>query len=426
LFSGPDRVLLAVSGGMDSMTMAELFSLSGFNFAMVHCNFKLRASEADADEVFVRQAAEKYGVECHVRSFNTSEISEDTGHSVQMIARDLRYTYFEEIAVQHGYDHIATAHHLDDQIETFFINLTRGCGIGGLHGIPVRKGKIIRPMLFAHRKDIETFVDDHKLTYREDFSNKSSKYLRNKIRNELMPLFLEINPSFAEEMGANINRLSETEDIFKQFVAQKRAEVSNQDGGVVSIDIDQLRELQPMPTFLYEFISEYGFKEADVSNIINALDGISGKKFLSPTHQLIIDRKMILISSLQNDKQDEDLFIAKEISIVDKPLKLIFEKHPAVEYSIPTDKNIASLDLDKLSFPLLLRKWKQGDAFIPLGMNNHKKLSDFFIDEKFSLFDKEETWVICSGDEIVWIVGHRIDDRYKITIDSRKILQIRH
>ncbi len=419
-------ILLAVSGGMDSMAMAELFYRTGYQFAMVHCNFKLRGKEADTDEEFVKQAAEKYGVECYTKSFKTTEIAMDSGDSIQMTARDLRYGFFEEVADQYAYDRIATAHHLDDQIETFFINLMRGCGISGLHGIPIKKEKIIRPMMFAYRKDIEQFVNDNNLEYREDQSNQSVKYLRNKIRHELMPLFLQMNPTFPAEMSANIKRLAETEEIFRQYLALKKEEVMATDEEVVSIDTNKLSMLIPQPTFLYEFIAEFGFKKEDVSNIIQALEGIPGKKFLSQTHQLLIDRQKILISTLESKTDHEEYEIHQDTRAVEFPIQLRIDVLPAENYFIPKESNIAALDLDKLSFPLHLRKWKEGDAFIPLGMKQHKKLSDYFIDEKFSLLEKDKVWVLCSGDDIVWIVDHRISDDYKITTKTRMIYQVRH
>ncbi|MCK5764617.1 MAG: tRNA lysidine(34) synthetase TilS, partial [Bacteroidales bacterium] len=283
LFDKSDRVLLTVSGGMDSMAMAELFSRAGYNFAIIHCNFKLRGREADLDEQLTETMAGRYEVDFFSRSFNTAEIAKDRGESIQMVARDLRYEYFYEVAEEHGFNYIATAHHLDDQIETFFINLTRGTGIAGLHGIRIKQGKIIRPMMFAQKQDIDAFVTENMLAYREDESNRSLKYTRNRIRHELMPAFLEMNPAFREEMTANIKRLAETEVVFKQYISKVKSDVLHQEGEVTAIDIQKLKVLEPLQVFLYEFIMEYGFKKDDVGNIIQSLDGISGKKFLSPT-----------------------------------------------------------------------------------------------------------------------------------------------
>ena len=425
LFDKGDRVLLTVSGGMDSMAMAELFSRAGYDFAIIHCNFKLRARESDLDEQLVETMAGRYKVDFFSRSFDTAKITKDSSDSIQMVARDLRYAYFDEVAGEHGFRYIATAHHLDDQIETFFINLMRGTGIAGLHGIRVKQGKIIRPLMFALKKDIEAFAMESMLAYREDESNRSLKYIRNKIRHELMPAFLEMNPAFREEMTANIKRLAETEVVFKQYISKARSDVLHKEGELITIDIQKLKALEPLQTFLYEFIIEYGFKKEDVSNIIRSMDGISGKIFLSTTHQLIIDRQNILITPIQQTFSGHDgCEIHRSTTSLEEPVHWAIEVHEAADYIIPKENHIASLDLEKLTFPLRLRRWQKGDTFIPLGMKNHKKLSDFFIDNKFSILQKENTWILCSGDDIVWIAGERIDDRFKVTSNTEKVYRI--
>ncbi len=426
LFAAEDKILLAVSGGMDSVAMAELFREAGCKYAMIHCNFKLRGADSDEDELFVRKLAKEHKVPCYFRSFNTSEIAEVNGESIQMTARDLRYEFFEEIASAYGYDHIAIAHHLDDQNETFFINLLRGSGIAGLHGIKIRKGKVIRPLMFAYRKDIEDFIKANDLSFREDKSNQSIKYLRNKIRHELMPVFLEMNPGFREEMTANINRLSETEKIFRQAVKKEKERIVSFKEDITSLDIAGLKELEPMPSFLYEIISDFGFSYNDVKNIVPALDGISGKTFLSSSHKMIIDReKILIIPRVIEESDDIEYLIEESQSQINEPLSLTFSCFDGLRYSIPKTKQIASIDRSLLSFPLTLRRWCKGDLFVPLGMKNRKKLSDYFIDEKFSIIQKERTWVLCSGKDIVWIVGERIDDRYKVMPDTEKIFQIK-
>ena len=407
------------------MAMAQLFYESGYDYALIHCNFKLRGSDSDLDEAFVKKTALRYGTEIYCRSFNTTEIAKKSGASIQMVARDLRYDYFAEVAEQHKFDYIAIAHHLDDQTETFFINLIRGCGIAGLHGIREKHGNIIRPMMFAHRKEIEKYVSSSNIPYREDASNKSMKYKRNKLRNQIMPLLIEMNPAFDKEMARNINRLAETEEIFRQYIGLKKDDVIETDGNVAYIDIKKLKDLHPVRTFLFEFISEYGYKDDDVMGIIKALENEPGKKFYSASHQLILDRKKIIISEIPaKDRLDEEFIIDQETRKLSVPISLSISIHNNNEYKIPFEKQIASLDMHKLDFPLRLRHWKEGDTFIPLGMSNRKKLSDFFIDEKFSLLQKEQAWVLCSGDDIIWIVGERINDRYKITEDTREVYKI--
>ena len=425
LFPEGDKVLLAISGGMDSMAMAELFHLSGYHFAFAHCNFKLRGEESDGDEIFVREEASRYGVQCYCREFNTAEIAKERGISIQMAARELRYGFFEEITEKNGFDHIATAHHLDDQTETFFINLIRGCGIAGLHGIRVKNGKIIRPMMFSYRHEIEAFVNDRGVDYREDSSNKSTHYQRNKLRHDIIPVFRELNPNFDAEMADNISRISKTESIFHQHIELSKKDVLKIVDEVAYIDIPELKNLQPISSFLFEFISPYRFKNEDVDNIIASLGSVSGKTFYSPTHQLIIDREKLIISALLNEEGELEYKIGKEDSLIMEPTKMTASVSKIHDFSMPHENNIASLDYKKLQFPLWVRRWETGDSFVPLGMKNHKKLSDFFIDEKYSLLEKQQTWILCSGDDIVWIIGARIDDRYKITKDTDIVYQLK-
>jgi tRNA(Ile)-lysidine synthase len=420
-----DKILLAVSGGMDSMAMAELFRVAAYDYAFIHCNFKLRGGDSEADYAFVKETAQRHAVPFFSRSFETQEIADNSGDSVQMVARDLRYDYFSEVAQKEGFDIIASAHHLDDQIETFFINLSRGCGIAGLHGIRLKQGKLIRPIMFASREDIEKFIHQNNIAYREDSSNQSLKYKRNLIRHKLIPLFLELNQNFREEMGANIFRLSGTEEVYRQFINEMKQTLWDESDNSISIDIAGLKDLHPIRTFLFEFISPYGFNAADVENIITALDNIPGKMFFSASHQLLIDRKKILLTKLiGEDKYAFEYTLNREDLSLSEPVKLKISMTRAGDYEIPLDQNIASLDLGKLAFPLMLRRWKAGDLFIPMGMKNRKKLSDFFIDEKFSRLQKEQTWVLCSGEDIVWIVGSRIDDRYRITSETREVYKI--
>ena len=406
---------------MDSMAMAALFAKAGYSFGVIHCNFKLRGAEADADEQFVKEFAYKYNVPCYSKAFETEEISRATGDSIQMVARDLRYAFFNEIAKTHKYDFIATAHHKDDQTETFLINLLRGCGIGGLHGIRLKNDSIVRPMMFAFRKDIENFVIENKIAFREDKSNSSLNYLRNKVRHQLIPLFMEMNPAFDEEMQANISRLTGTEKIFKEFIDLKRKELLSKENDIVKISIAKLKKLDPADVYLYEFISPYGFQGDDVSNIIAAFEGISGKQFYSKTHQLLIDREEVLITAISAPRQEQEFSINEGDRLIEEPLKIRISINSSGDFAIPHDKHTASLNLEKLAFPLKLRSWKQGDSFIPLGMKNKKKLSDFFIDNKFSRLEKEKAWILCSGDDIVWVVGSRIDDRYKVTDSTEHV-----
>jgi len=426
LFSGADRILLAISGGIDSMVMLELFLRTGYNIGVAHCNFTLRGEDSDTDEALVDKIAAKHDLPYYSRRFDTSSHAIENKVSVQMAARELRYAFFDELCTQHGYDHLATAHHLDDQIETFFINLARGTGIAGLHGIPLRNEKIVRPMMFAYRRDLEEYQKENKVEFREDDSNRELKYMRNKIRHEIIPLFTELNPSFRGEMTNTMKRLSGTEQIYKQVIELAIRETVSQDGGRYYIDVNKLKMFSPLEQVLFEIVVMFGFRQDDIHNIINAMDGISGKKFLSQAWQLVIDRDKIIISAIQQKEVFFDILIDEDIEKISKPIPLTFERLDAKDFSIPLGSNIAALDVDRLQFPLIIRKWEQGDTFIPLGMKNRKKLSDFFIDEKISVVDKENIWVLCSSDEIAWIIGHRIADPFKITNQTKKIFLVRH
>jgi tRNA(Ile)-lysidine synthase len=426
LFGPDDRILLAVSGGMDSMVMADLFRKAGATFGFVHCNFKLRGKDSDEDEAFARSVAEAYGVPAYVRSFNTLEYAESKNISIQMAARELRYGFFKETAQDHHYRYIATAHHLDDQTETFFINLLRGCGIAGLHGINLRKDNIIRPLLFATRNEIEAYASKNSIKYRIDHTNEETKYIRNKIRHHVIPVLKEINPDFQQEMARNISRLKDVEDIYRQEIERHKAAIIQRSGDSFFIDIDLLKKRHPLQTILYEVISEFGFNESDAANIILALDGIPGKTFYSSDNRLLIDRGKIIIEKRPEEQSSgEDYHISDTDQLLSSPFRADIKILTADGYTIPADKKTASLDYDKLHFPLQLRRWRKGDFFVPLGMRNRKKLSDMFVDLKYPRFKKENTWVLCSADDIVWVIGERIDERYKVDADTKNVYRVK-
>jgi tRNA(Ile)-lysidine synthase len=425
LFGKGGRLLLAVSGGIDSVAMAALFREAGYTFAIAHCNFMLRGAESDGDEAFVKGLAAGYKVPFYSKSFDTKSLAAASGKSIQMMARELRYGFFEEIAVKHRFDHIATAHNLDDQVETFFINLLRGCGIAGLHGISLKQGRVVRPMMFATRSDIETYVSNNDLAFREDSSNQKTDYVRNRIRHRIIPLFTEINPGFGREMEQNIKRLKDTEDIYRQYLDIVRYQIMREEDGLLIFDKAGLKKLSPLPAFLFGFLSPYGFNAADAAQVAAALDGSPGKRFFSSGHELLIDRQSIMVAPLR-EPGPEEVMIGKDDRKTEEGPEITVSIHPANGYVIPDDMNIASLDFHKLSFPLRLRRWKRGDAFCPLGMEKHKKLSDFFIDQKIPRILKERAWVLCSGDDIVWVVGMRIDQRYKVGRGTSKVYCLKH
>lgn len=427
LFEPEQRILLGVSGGCDSIVMVDLFRKAGFQFDMAHCNFQLRGEESIRDERFVEELARQLGVRFFLKRFQTSDYARANRLSIQMAARDLRYQWFSELTDQHGYDFVATAHHLDDQVETFFINLIRGTGIAGLQGISTKQGRIIRPLLFATRKQIEQYQTGHKLLYCTDSSNLTEKYLRNKIRHQLVPLLTEMNPDFMNGIIQTMGRLKDGGAVIKGRIDEAARQLVRQEGSTWVIGIPELRKLRPVRLYLMEILTPLGFNYSSVNNIIAALSGPSGKVFLSATHCLLKDRNKLIVQPLKamQASSDTEYLLDRGVISFDQPLHLKFEEFTRTpDYKPEKDSRIATLDMDKMGFPLVLRKWRRGDRFQPYGMRGQKKLSDFFIDEKLSLFEKENTWLLESDNRIVWIIGHRIDERFRITRYTRQILRI--
>ena len=422
LFLPNEKILLAVSGGIDSMVMCQLFHQAGFNFDLAHCNYQLRGLESNEDEEFVETMALKYKVQLYSIRFDTAPFAETQDMSIQMAARELRYNWFEEICTSHHYNYIATAHHQDDSIETFFINLIRGTGITGLHGILPKQGNIIRPLLFANKTNIIDFAEKSQLKFREDSSNASDKYLRNKIRHHIIPTLKEVNPSIENTLMNTIERLKDAETIVKTQVEKLRKEMVKQEGDTDTISISELQKLNPLSTYLFELLKPYQFNSSTSEEIKNALNGESGKVFYSKTHQVLKDRALLIISKKKTDESTKQSLNqeTKKKAIGLELVKLESKILPA-NMEIPQSPNLAALDYDKLTFPLTTRKWKEGDSFYPLGMKGKKKLSDFFIDNKLSLNQKENTWLLTSADNIVWVIGMRIDNRFKVTDKTKKI-----
>jgi tRNA(Ile)-lysidine synthase len=425
LFFPHHSILLAVSGGIDSTVMAHLFHQAGFKFGIAHCNFSLRNNDSDFDEVFVRSLALELNVPFFTQKFHTATFAKENHLGIQEAARMLRYDWFETLIKQESFDFLATAHHLDDNIETLMFNLLRGCGINGLHGIPPQRKKIIRPLLFATRNDIEQFAFQHHIQYREDSSNKQAKYTRNKIRHYLIPVMAKIQPHFRAVMSENINRFQEAEMLFQRRIEQIKSDiVQHTQDNSMSIDIKKLQNTEAPKTVLFEILSSFGFHKETIPEIMNALDGQSGKKFLSEKFILLKDRNSLLLYA-KKEQTKANYFITPETVELLQPLHLkISNIDVTQDFKIEKKINIAYLDYEQLTFPLILRKPKNGDAFVPFGMKGRKKLSDFMIDQKFSQAEKEATWILCSGNEIVWIVNHRINELHRITKNTKKVFII--
>ena len=425
LFDKNDRVLVALSGGVDSVVLATLMLRSGYTFSVAHCNFHLRGEESNRDERFVRSWAEKNKIKLFVSEFDTYEYMQQKGISLEMAARELRYSMFKNLMTSHGFSLLATAHHADDSAETFFINLLRGTGIAGLHGILPKHDNIVRPLLFATRKDIFDFAKANNIPFVEDSTNEDTQFLRNKIRHRLFPLLKDLCPNFDTVIKKDIDRLRETEIVFRSVIERLRADIIEKESNICKINIDRLRKLHPIRILLYELLSEYGFNETDSNNILASLDKESGKQFFSKTHRLLKDRNYLFITPLNADQHQERYLLNESQNMVNEPIHLVLETLEDLTFvNISKDRNIAMFDKDMLQFPLVLRHWKQGDAFVPFGMRKSKKLSDFFTSEKYSLIDKQQQWLLCSGNDIIWIVGRRTDNRYRISEKTKTILKI--
>ncbi|KPK87937.1 MAG: hypothetical protein AMS27_00870 [Bacteroides sp. SM23_62_1] len=420
-----DKILLTVSGGIDSIVMLDLFIRAGYHCGIAHCNFGLRGDESDGDEDFVRQQAYERGIKFHCKRFSTEEYAEENKISIQMAARKLRYDWFEKVRLSHSFHYIATAHNQDDVIETFFINMIRGSGIRGLTGIKYKSGHIIRPLLFSPRSQIEEYANMNELTFREDSSNASEKYTRNKIRHKILPLFESINPNFRNSLIDTIHKLSDTEDIYNFEVNKRKGEMVEESGDTVTINLEHLRDIPHRRTYLYEFLSEFQFSPRQIKDIDEALTAGSGKQFFSSTSRLVKDRSKLLITPIENEEYRK-YYIEDGTDYIFEPVYLEFNViNRSSTFQIPHDHRIACLDYDLLTFPLLIRKWQSGDYFHPLGMKHRKKLSDFLVDQKLSIVDKENLWLILNNEDIIWVINRRIDERYKITDKTRKILRIK-
>ncbi|MFA9388712.1 MAG: tRNA lysidine(34) synthetase TilS [Prolixibacteraceae bacterium] len=424
LFGPSDKLLLGVSGGVDSVVLARLTDRLGNQFALAHCNFNLRGTASDDDEKFVINLANELGVKCYLSSFQTANYASANGISIEMAARVLRYEWFEKIRVDNGFDWLLVGHHLDDVLETFILNLSRGTGIRGLSGIQSKAGKVLRPLLFASRTDIEKYAREMEYAWRHDASNDDVHFKRNKVRHKILPLFTELNPSFRQNLQRTIHYLDETKKVLLTRIAELRESLVTENDQWVRISIAGLKNLEPVSIYLYELLREYHFKTEVVEDMVLALDGNPGSCFYSPTHRLVIDREDLIVTAIEPNKT-ELFYIEKTDKFLSEPLhlRLSVERYTD-DFKIPNSPFVVVFDYDLLRFPLVLRHWKIGEYFKPLGMQGLKKVSDFFIDEKYSIPEKEAAWILASEDKVAWIVGKRIDERFKITENTQLVLRI--
>ena len=413
------RILIACSGGLDSVVLSRLFKELNYDISLAHCNFSLRGKESDEDENFVILLADKLSIPIFNKKFNTKAYKIKHKLSTQVAARQLRYQWFAEICAEHSFDYLATAHHLDDDLETFLINLSRGTGLKGLIGIPLINDKIIRPFLNFPRADILQYAKENNCPWREDSSNQTSDYLRNKLRIEVIPRLKEVDHNLLNGFHQTQKYLNDSMALVNDYMTLiKNLVVSETEDGF-EIDVLKLQDLPNTNALLYELLAPFGFTAWD--DISDLLTAQSGKQIFSESHRILKNRKSLLLVE-NNFVHNEATFTIKESDTgIDTPINLKIEH---VDKILGYTPRIVYLDFQKLSFPLQLRKWREGDSFYPYGMKGKKKLSKFFKDEKLSLIAKEKTWVLSSGNRIVWIVGIRSDDRFKVENQTKKILKI--
>jgi tRNA(Ile)-lysidine synthase len=424
LFNRENRLLLAVSGGIDSMVMTHLFLKLGTNTGIAHCNFCLRGIESDKDEELVRKFSDENRIPFYSIRFKTKEYAVSKRISVQMAARELRYKWFEKIREENNFDFIAVAHNLNDNIETMLINLTRGTGLTGLTGIrPVSK-KIIRPLLFASRRKIEKYCSYHQIAFREDKTNAETRYTRNKIRHMVVPVLKEINPSIEETLNETAERLAGIDEFVSGHIEGIRTQTSVVKGNTTVFDVYELLNLQTGKAVLFELFAPYGITGATSGELIRLLTGKTGKQIFTRSHRIVRNRNELIVTPLETERLEYH-----EISIIEDLLRVPEIASAEVidastVFEISDNQNIACIDLEKISFPVFIRHWKKGDYFFPLGMKHKKKLSDYFVDRKYSLVKKDQALVLESEGKIIWIIGERIDDRFRVTESTSKILVI--
>lgn len=414
------KLLLAVSGGLDSIVMLQLFRELQYHITIAHCNFNLRGEESDDDQKFVEQYALDHNIPIHITRFDTEAFAAEHQMSIQIAARELRYSWFHQLLEQQFLDYILTAHHADDAIETFLINMTRGTGLEGLIGIPKQNGKIIRPLLPFSREELHQYILQTHTEWREDSSNASDKYMRNRLRHHVVPILKALNPNFLESFQQTFSNLQESQIMAEDAVIHIYKQVAEEKGDQIWFNLEKIRQLSNSSAYLYKMLREYGF--TSWKDIRHSIDAQSGKQFFSHTHRLVKDRSFLILE--KKKETDSGKYTIDENQFLHYPLNI--ELTTVTNVTKTEDHFTIFVDKEKLKFPLILRKWKEGDYFYPFGMKGQKKkLSKYFKDEKLSLIEKEENWLLCSEDQIVWVVGKRMDNRFKVTKSTKLIYQIK-
>ncbi len=456
LFTVQQQLLLAVSGGVDSVVLCELCKQAGYPFVIAHCNFGLRGEESMRDEQFVRSLGHKYDVQVLVKQFDTRAYAAAHKLSVQEAARELRYSWFREVLGRSGevgksgspeagdlkseiggrrsegstHDspltthYLATAHHADDNIETMLMHFFRGTGVHGLRGMLPKQDVVVRPLLFARKSELLQFAEQHQLMWVEDSSNATDKYSRNYFRHQVIPMLQQVYPAVENNLLDNLQRFADTEVLYQQAVQRHLKKLLTIRGNEVHIPVLKLRNITPLQAVVYEVIHQYGFTAAQVKEVINLLDSETGKYVQSTTHRIIRNRNWLIIAPQQHAEAATIIVEQGEREIPFANGKLVLQTMHRKKETLPGDKTIGCFDANAICFPLILRRWKQGDYFYPLGMPKKKKVARFLVDQKLSMTDKENVWVLEMDKKIIWIVGMRIDNRFKVTDATRTLLQI--
>ena len=428
LFKQDDRLLLAVSGGLDSMLLLEILHQLGYNITVAHCNFKLRGVESDTDAIFVEEYCTKIKVPVYQHSFQTDKYAIDNKISIQMAARDLRYQWFDELCVAHGYTSIVTAHHANDHAETILLNLIRGTGLSGLKGIAERNGNIIRPLLPFTRKELDQYALSKNLKWREDSSNQSKDYQRNLIRLEVLPILKQINPSLEKTLIDFSKIMLESSILIEEFIEHKLHGLIYEEINSTVLKTETIADHAALNSLLHPFLSKFQFNADVIATITTAIrENRTGKIFFSKNFRVLIDRNQIIITSLQNVSEELDIIVEEGNTVISLPDGLL--RMQLIDLDLPImlqnkDPKTAYLDAGMLNYPMLCRRWIKGDYFYPLGLEHRQKLSDYFIDHKVPLTTKEISWVLMAGEDIAWVIGQRIDQRYRLTEKTEQVLAL--
>ncbi|MGE4289900.1 MAG: tRNA lysidine(34) synthetase TilS [Salinivirgaceae bacterium] len=423
LFGFNDKILVALSGGADSVALLYILKKLGYKVYAAHCNFKLRGAESDEDEAFVRKLVHDWQVEAHFTVFDTQAYAKAQGVSIEMAARDLRYQWFYELSRQHAYSRIAVGHHLNDSIETLLLNLSRGTGIKGITGISAKNQNVVRPLLCVNRDEIETMLNQENLSYRHDSSNDSLHHMRNIIRHQVIPAFKAINPAFEQVMVQNLLNFQDAASIYEKQLGLLKEQLVRQTDNRLVINAKKLLDLPYKTTVLFDLLSPMGFSFDSISKALNAMESEPGRIFFSESHQLLVDRMQLIVEPV--DTLNEVFVIDDLNGLNSLPFLLQGNMMSVDEFVMKKNAKTGSFDAEKLEFPLTFRHWNSGDRFYPLGMKQQKKLSDFFTDQKIDRFTKDKVWIMESNQQIAWLVGLRIDDRFKVTGKTREVLVLK-